>query len=346
MKDNISIAINKFRNGGGTERYILDLVNGFYSLGISPKLYSMMIDKNISEYNKITPCKINLNLIPKQFRTQLFSHLIQRKKKENEILLSMAYTKADILFCGGQHIGYLNSMHKSPTLSDRIKIRAEQKALNSSKIIVAHSNLMKEELIKFYHLPENKIEVIYPPLDIKKFNIIDEVRRAQLRKNFGFNDNEVIYLFPSTGHKRKGFQLLSDYFKNSSLPIKLVVAGTPVKEDRNIISLGFRKDMPELYQAADFTIMASIYEPFGLVGLESIFSGTPIVFSENMACSEVLKGKFGYLFDRNRAESLDKAIVTSSQNVYRIHNPYELISYKPDLESHIEQLVQLIDKLS
>ena len=47
--------------------------------------------------------------------------------------------------------------------------------------------------------------------------------------------------------------------------------------------------MPELYQAADFTIMASQYEPFGLIGLESILSGTPVIFSENMGCLEVLK---------------------------------------------------------
>lgn len=346
MKNNISIAINKFRNGGGTERYILDLVNGFYCMGVSPSVYAMMIDKNISEYKKIHPFRINLSLIPKPFKTLFFSHFIQRKKRENEIILSMAYTKADILFCGGQHIGYLNSTNTSPTLSDRIKIRTEKIALEDSKIIIAHSNLMKKELIKFYHIPEKKIEVIYPPLDIKKFNIVNVDRRAELRKKFGFNDNEVIYLFPSTGHKRKGFDLLANYFKYSDLPIKLVVAGTPVKEERNIISLGFRKDMPELYQAADFTIMASSYEPFGLVGLESIFSGTPIVFSENMACSEVLKGNFGYLFDRNSIESLEKAITLSYQNLYRIHNPYDLIDYDPTLESHIEKLSQIIDKLS
>ncbi|MEG9489872.1 glycosyltransferase family 4 protein [Mannheimia indoligenes] len=343
MKNNISIAINKFRNGGGTERYILDLVNGFYCMGISPRVYAMMIDKNISEYKKINPFRVNLSLIPKPFKTLLFSHFIQRKKRENEIILSMAYTKADVLFCGGQHIGYLNSTNTSPTLSDRIKIITEKKALDGSKIIIAHSNLMKKELIKFYHIPESKIEVIYPPLDIKKFNIVNVDRRAELRKKFGFNDNEVIYLFPSTGHKRKGFDLLAKYFKHSDLPIKLVVAGTPVKEERNIISLGFRKDIPELYQATDFTIMASSYEPFGLVGLESIFSGTPIVFSENMACSEVLKGNFGYLFDRNNSKSLDDTINSSFKNKFRIDNPNSLLKYNPTLEEHIDRLIKIID---
>lgn len=345
MKNRISLVINKFKNGGGTERYILDLINGFSDVGILAKVYSSSFDKSIPEYGKIKPNKINLSLIPKVFKTAFLSRFVQNKKEENEVVLSMAYTASDILFCGGQHIGYLNSLNRKPSLSEKIKISLEKKALDGSKIIVAHSKLMKDELIKFYGIDKDKIEVIYPPLDVNKFNIINNDRRNELRKKFGFKDDETIYLFPSTGHKRKGFELLSDYFRNSNLPIKLVVAGTPVKEEKNIIFLGFRKDMPELYQAADFTIMASIYEPFGLVGLESIFSGTPIVFSENMACTEVFQNNFGYTFDRHSKDSLNNAVVGSYNNKFRIDNPYSLISYNPSLENHISLLCKEIEKI-
>ena len=40
----------------------------------------------------------------------------------------------------------------------------EQKSLNQSKYVIAHSALMKKELVELYHIPENKIDVIYPPL--------------------------------------------------------------------------------------------------------------------------------------------------------------------------------------
>ena len=52
---------------------------------------------------------------------------------------------------------------------------------------------------------------------------------------------------------------------------------------KNVVGLGFCTDMPELYRAADFTIMASLYEPFGLVGVESVLCGTRVVLSDNMA---------------------------------------------------------------
>ncbi|MEG9488669.1 glycosyltransferase family 4 protein [Mannheimia indoligenes] len=345
MNKNISLVINKFKNSGGTERYLLDLINGFNAIEISPNVYATYFDKTIPEYRKIIAHKISLKLIPKILRNFFLSKNIQEKKKSNEIIISLAYTESDIVICGGQHIGYLNSINKKPNLSSRIKIKAEKIALNNAKLIIAHSKLMKDELIKFYNIEENKIEIIYPPVDLSKFNICDSNKRNELRRKFGFQENETIYLFPSTGHKRKGFDLLADYFRNTSLPIKLVVAGTPVKEEKNIISLGFRKDIAELYQAADFTIMASIYEPFGLVGLESIFSGTPIVFSENMACTEVFNGRFGYTFDRNNKESLDNVIKDSYNNKFRIDNPYTLLSYNPSLENHISLLCKEIEKI-
>lgn len=345
MDINVSLVINKFKNSGGTERYLLDLINGFANIGVSPDVYATYFDKTIPEYRKIASHQINLKLIPKVLRTLLLSKYTQEKKTNNEVIISLAYTESDIVICGGQHIGYLNSINKKTDFSSRIKIKLEKKALDKARLIIAHSKLMKEELIKFYNIEESKIAVIYPPVDLSKFNVCDSNHRNLLRSKFGFQDNETIYLFPSTGHKRKGFDLLVDYFKNSSLPIKLVVAGTPVKEERNVISLGFRKDMPELYQAADFTIMASIYEPFGLVGLESIFSGTPIVFSKNMACTEVFKDNFGFIFDRNNKESLANAIIDSYNNKFRIDNPYALLSYNPSLENHISLLCKEIEKI-
>ncbi|PRJ08128.1 Mannosylfructose-phosphate synthase [Haemophilus influenzae] len=141
---------------------------------------------------------------------------------------------------------------------------------------------------------------------------------------------------------------MKKYFEKTQLPIRLVVAGTPVEENLKISSLGFCKNMPELYQAADFTIMASQYEPFGLIGLESILSGTPVIFSENMGCLEVLKNEFGYTFSRENISTLDEAIQKSvkqaSEQLHRILNPMDCIRYNPSLSHHIKAILELIAK--
>ena len=253
-----------------------------------------------------------------------------------------------MVICGGNHKGYLQASKKKPSISDRFKIIGEQKSLNQSKYVIAHSALMKKELVELYHIPENKIDVIYPPINTDKFTQINEEERVKLREKLGFKKDEIIYLFPSTGHTRKGFEILKKYFEKTQLPIRLVVAGTPVEENPKISSLGFCKNMPELYQAADFTIMASQYEPFGLVGLESILSGTPVIFSENMGCLEVLQHEFGYTFSRENMDTLDDAIQKSvkqaSEYQHRILNPMDCIRYNPSLNHHIKAILELIAK--
>ncbi len=77
---------------------------------------------------------------------------------------------------------------------------------------------------------------------------------------------------------------------------------------KNVVGLGFCTDMPELYRAADFTIMASLYEPFGLVGVESVLCGTRVVLSENMACAEVMNEEAGFFFSRQNPETLAQAV--------------------------------------
>lgn len=341
-----SIDCMKFQYGGGMERYAIDLVNGFHHFGIKPIVYSTKFNSSLIEYDFIEPKKVNLTLIPKPLR-QLFLPFFFAKKKEDILSMTTIYTKSDVVFCGGNHKGYLTTTGKSPSMSDKLKIANEQKSLNHAKLIIAHSELMKQELLNYYSIEQDKISVLYPPVDVEKFSLPTNEKRVELRKKFGFNDNEIIYLFPSTGHARKGFDILKDYFEKSDLPIRLVVAGTPVKGAKNITSLGFCKNMPELYQAADYTIMASIYEPFGLVGIESILSGTPVIFSDNMGCLEVLKNNFGYTFSRNNRESLELVIRQSIEKVnsweHRIQSPLDCISYDPSVSSHIRKLLSSIE---
>lgn len=346
----IALVYTKFKTGGGTERYMLDLVEGFYKQhNMKPAVYAGSFSTNIPEYQYITPKKINLSIIPKPFRLPFISRFIQKTKHHDEIIIALTQVDADIIICGGQHKGYLNALNKAPSLLEKLKIRNEQKSFNCAKLIIAHSELMKKELIKFYHISQEKIAVIYPPVNTEKFKPAAPIQREEIRSKFGFSTDEVIYLFPSTGHKRKGFDLLKSFFNQSDLPIKLVVVGTPVEESKNVVSLGFRHDMPELYQAADFTIMASQYEPFGLVGIESILSGTPIIFSDNMACLEVLKNNFGLTFQRENKDSLKKAIEQSvlqvKQHQTRIESPLNCISYHPSLETHISALSEKISQV-
>lgn len=346
----VSLVCRKFKAGGGCERYTLDLVNGFFTQGITPKVYAEGFDHSLAEYPKINAKLAPLSLIPRKIRLPFLSRFVEKQREPDEIVITMTHTTSDLLICGGHHRGYLNAINQKPNLLDRLRIHNEIKQFHATKRIIAHSQLMKEELMAIYDLPAEKITVIYPPVDHQKFTPTSEQERQRIRQSLGFKDDEILYLFPSTGHKRKGFEQLKRYFNQSDLPIKLVVAGTPVKSSKNVVSLGFRTDMPALYQMADYTIMASQYEPFGLVGVESILSGTPVVFAKNMACVEVFQQDFGFTFDRQDPDDLHRAIENAIQRVHlqngRIKSPLACLRYSPTLDAHIQALLAEIHQLS
>ncbi|MDG2958378.1 glycosyltransferase family 4 protein [Exercitatus varius] len=344
----MKVAINtlNFRRGGGVERYILDLINGFHRQNLRPRVYTCKAEPNLPENQWIDLIKANISLIPRKLRHRFLSTFVRKNRLDDEVIFSLFFLYCDIFVCGGNHQGYLNALNKKPNCYERlIKIPHEYKVLEECRLVIAHSQLMKDELVKFYGVPPQKIQVIYPPADTQKFVLPSAEQRQALRRKFGFADDEIIYLFPSTGHKRKGFERLKHFFNASDLPITLVVAGTPVENGRNVRSLGFRKDMPELYQAADFTIMASVYEPFGLVGLESVLSGTPIIFAENMACLEVFQNRFGFTFNRDDPNSLESAVRKSVDLVKsgraRIEDPKHCLNYDPELSAHISRLLEI-----
>ncbi len=299
-KKEIIITIERFRKAGGTESYMFDLIRSFAQRGIKVHVYADKFDTSLDTYPLIIPHTINLKYIPKPLRIFFFYRFFNKQRLQGVPVITFNYTdNADILICGGNRLGYLNANNNSLDTRqvgcfDKWQINRERAAFKSVRTIVAHSELMKEELIKYYEVAPEKVTVLYPPIDTSRFEVLGEEVRRAIRARYGWKESETVFLFPSTGHKRKGFEVLAAFFANTDLPVKLAVAGTPIEQSiRNVESLGFCNNMPELYNAADYTAMASEYEPFGLVGIESVLCGTPVVFSKNMACREVLSDKAG-----------------------------------------------------
>ena len=347
-KKEIIITIERFRKAGGTESYMFDLIRSFAQRGIKVHIYADKFDASLDTYPLIIPHTINLKWIPKPLRVFFFYRLFNKQRLQGVPVITFNYTdKATMLICGGNRLGYLNACNNRKSLFDRWQINRERSAFRSARTIVAHSELMKEELIKYYGIAAEKITVLYPPIDTSRFEVLGEEARRAIRARYGWKEEETVFLFPSTGHKRKGFEVLASFFANTDLPVKLAVAGTPIEQSmRNVESLGFCDNMPELYNAVDYTAMASEYEPSGLVGIESVLCGTPIVFSKNMACREVFNDKAGIFFDRNSPKALraaiEEAVVRKEKGGARFTKPKEYLKYDPTIEKHIESLLKVL----
>jgi glycosyltransferase involved in cell wall biosynthesis len=317
----VALIHHQYKLKGGMETYLFNLINGFIKQQDHVTAYVYKLNKRIPVLCDIQ--KTNLVWLPRVWRKFWFGAFCNTRRKgilSHDIRISlMRALNQDIMICGGTHQGLLTHINKKPGFLDRLEIAIERKSYHSSKIVIAHSNKVKQELIDEYGVPEEKIFMIYPPLDIDHFSLA-ETNKYLLRKKFNIHPDKTAILFPSTGHRRKGFNALVKAF--ALLPenkFELVVAGSnPSRYVSNINYVGFVTDMPALYRACDVTILPSYYEPFGLVVVESLHCGTPVIISKNVGAKELIAKEEGIIIDSYLPSAIADAILQSTEKKFAI----------------------------
>ncbi|MBQ2430602.1 MAG: hypothetical protein II500_01190 [Campylobacter sp.] len=144
---NIAIATDNFKPSGGMERYVFDLVQGFLAKQITPSVFSMKISP---EFAKLCPTHKISQFPISQLRYAVFNAILQKKLPKNHKLIATSLVdNADILFCGGNHLGFLKGTKRRATIKDKMTIKRGFSAYKSAKKIVAHSQKMADELVEF-----------------------------------------------------------------------------------------------------------------------------------------------------------------------------------------------------
>ena len=342
----IGLSANALGHGGGLERYVRNLICGLAARGIKPVVFTRRLEMSSRERKLVEPHHIGVSFLPGKLRDHWFSRRLREARRVADVDVLIACNRVDtseIAICGGTHLGFLRAIGRKQKRSDRWTIALERRYYEQAKIIVAHSKLMRDELGELYGVEESKIRVLYPPVDNTSFTLVDPVRRTTFRRKYGFADNEVVLLFPSSSHERKGLPLIESALKGTTLPVVLAVAGrAPRRTSERVRYLGFMRQIEECYQAADFTILASQYEPFGLVGVETLLCGTPAILSSRVGCSEAIAPRAKFTFTPGNVADLRAAIaravrsVGSGQNVSRAD-----LLYDTSITNHVGSLLSL-----
>ena len=346
MSKRLGISCNALSLGGGMERYTLDLIKELNQRGVQPVVFTKKVDDSLLNTLNIELHICNCGWCPSKLRDYYYSKWLSQKKITTGVDVLIGCNRnfsSDIAICGGTHKGYITAINRH-TFSDRLTVKLERLYFNNAKFVVAHSNLMKTELTKYYDVPQTNIKVLYPPVNQETFHLIESVERNEIKEKLGFSSNKKSFLFISSSHKRKGLPILLDYFEHTNLPIELVIIGKPLNRTiRNVICKGYTTEIENFYWASDFTILASSYEPFGLVGIESILCGTPVLLSENIGCTEIIKSDAFFSFKCNDIQSLGIAINKAISSTERLGE--NIITEKLSLKSHFETLLELTEQL-
>lgn len=197
-----------------------------------------------------------------------------------------------------------------------LRIRAEKELAKDCHRIIAATEKEKEDLIRYYDASPETIRVIPCGVNLDLFQPIDkELARRQL----GFNDDGII-LFVGRIDPLKGIDrlLMAMTYLEKRQGLRLVIIGgdddgeAEVQRLRRLSqklhiqdSVTFagpvrQEELPSYYSAAHVCVLPSYYESFGLVALESLACGTPVVAAGVGGIESVVRqDETGYVVEDN-----------------------------------------------
>ncbi len=166
--------------------------------------------------------------------------------------------------------------------------------------VIALTDDVKADLRHYYNVPEEDIVVIPNGFAPDEFNASKALsEREAARREFGFNGERVI-VFVANELERKGFPALLRAVESLGDPgLRLLVAGRIAPEPHPLVKyVGGTGDVARCYAAADVFALPTQYEAWGLVIVEAMACGLPVLTSRLAgAAVTVREGAAGQLLD-------------------------------------------------
>jgi glycosyltransferase involved in cell wall biosynthesis len=196
----------------------------------------------------------------------------------------------------------------------------ERQAFQQARVIIAVSEKVKQELLAI-GVSEQKIRVILNGVDLQEFHpgegdrrqwqLPDYVPLALFAGDIRSNRKNLDTVLQSLVHIPELHLVVAGASENSPYP----QLATSLGIENRVHFLGQRNDLPKLMRVADFFVFPSRYEPFGMVAIEAMASGLPVVLANTSGVAEVLLPECGIVLEGSECqESLLRSLCTLTHN--------------------------------
>jgi len=330
----IAIILDRFLPARGGENYFSWLAKELSRRGHEVHVFAMKVEKTpVKEYQ--VHC-LPVWRFPQSLR--LLSFLIGSNRAVRpyrfDIIHGVGWTLAMNIFNphGGVEQAYLKQeflsitnrlyyvykflkRYLSPQHHLKLWIQRRQYLSPGVKKIIAISRMVKNDVLRHYELPEEKIAVVFNSVDLERFHPRNrKIYREAKRRTLGVDPNDLLLIFAGNNYRLKGLEpllkamvLLRRWFPNQ--PFRLLIVGRgQIGRYRRVarrlgvsdraLFLGPVKEMEQYYAASDIYVHPTFYDSCSLTVLEALASGLPVITSRfNGAADAFLSDRGGKVIE-------------------------------------------------
>ncbi|HBI17418.1 MAG: Glycosyl transferase group 1 [Candidatus Moranbacteria bacterium GW2011_GWF2_34_56] len=203
-----------------------------------------------------------------------------------------------------------------------------KKLIAQASKILAVSRSTKEDLLSFYKIDPNKIEVIYNGISDELGRIDrNNPRLLEVKEKYKLPFKFILFLGTFEPRKNiigivKAYEILREEKNNELDRYKLIIAGSEgwkskeIKENimnsrysDDILWIKFieNEDKVYVYNLSSIFVYPSFFEGFGIPPLEAMKCGIPVIASNNSSLVEII-GEGGIIIDATRPDELALAL--------------------------------------
>lgn len=313
--------------GKGLGRYTERLIENLERIDKTNQYVIFLRRENWNDYYPQNP---NFKKVLADYRWYTLAEQIMFPKiikKENVDLMHYPHFNVPI-FCQKKFVVTIHDLilyhfptQRASTLSPlfyKLKYWAYKKvirhAIKKSAKIFAVSEFTKQDILKHFNIPAEKIEVTYGACDGVEHGQLKIPEKEYLKKR-GVTKPYLLYVGNAYPHKNleKLIEVFKHIKKTHQLKLQLVLVGKKdyfynrlekTNDDPDILFFGFALEpvLADLYRNAKLYVFPSLLEGFGLPPLEAMAYGLPAAVSNTSCLPEILGEATLYFNPKNKEE--------------------------------------------
>jgi glycosyltransferase involved in cell wall biosynthesis len=209
---------------------------------------------------------------------------------------------------------FLHPIHQVSYLHERARFRRRV-----HRTVVTLTAGGEADLVGLYGRIQPRVVTIPNGVDTERFRPPAEDERVRLRREYLLDDEDRVALFVGHDLPGKGIRYAVAALVHAPTVMLLVVGGVRSTVDatqalaeslgvsERVLFVGPRQDVERFFALSDMLVFPSGYEAYGLVVLEALASGLPVI-ATRVGCAPdvVVDGANGYLVEQDAAEIGDR----------------------------------------